>query len=58
MTVSLFILIAAGVRMRLYCCMENTQDAARPVAQMFLWKVLPSNCHKLLFIGITQSPGN
>lgn len=57
-----FILITAVVRMRRsYCYMKSwviIQDTAHPVAQTFLWKVLPSNCHKLIFIWITQTPGN
>lgn len=57
-----FILTTAVVRMRRsYCYMKSwviTEDTAYPVAQTLLWKVLPSNCHKLILIWITQSPGN
>lgn len=57
-----FILVTAVVRMRRsYCFMKSwviTQDTAHPAAQIFLWKVLPSNCHKLIFIWVTRSPGN
>lgn len=57
-----FILVTAVVRMRRsYCFMKSwviTQDTAHPAAQIFLWKVLPSNCHKLIFIWVTWSPGN
>lgn len=46
--------VSTGVRVRSHCYMKTwvtTQETTHAVAQMSLSKLLPSNCHKLPFIG-------